>query len=123
MEILVGISVLLAAIAGVTAYFQSNSKSAKRSAVFYQATALASAAIETAHGALENRDSLDLILKRIGDSSFTRNTKSTQAGVTYALRLKYRKVGAPANLMAIQAMVTWGDRGTNTLGTVVPYEP
>ncbi len=123
MEILVGISILLVAIAGIMAYFQTNSKAAKQSSAFYFSTTLAASAIETAEGSLSNPDSLKALLAAISDSTHTRKTTSSKSGKAFAMQVKFRKVAAPANLMSIKATVTWDGTMTNSLGTVVPYEP
>ena len=123
MEILVGISILLVSIAGVMAYFKTNSLAAKQSSSFYFSTTLAASAIEKAEGALSNPDSLKALLAAVADSTHTRISSSKKAGKTFAMQVKYRKVAAPSNLLSIKATVTWDGTMTNSLGTVFPYEP
>lgn len=123
LEILVGICILLSSIAGIMAYFHTNSTAAKRSAGYYQSTVLASSALETAQSVLSNPDSLAFILERVGDSTYTRKSATEYAGIPYALQIQYQKVGAPANLMAVRATIKWGGKSANKLGTVVPYDP
>lgn len=123
MEILVGISILLVAIAGIMAYFQTNSQAARQSSAFYFSTTLAASAVEKAEGSLSNPDSLKALLAVVADSTHTRKSYSTKAGKTFTMQIKYRKVAAPSNLMSIKATVTWDGTMTNSLGSVFPYEP
>ncbi|MDB5103818.1 MAG: hypothetical protein JWP91_1507 [Fibrobacteres bacterium] len=123
MEILVGISILLLVMAGVSAYYRNNSVAARQSNAFYYSTTLAASGVERAEGLLSNPDSLKALLDAISDSSYTRNTSVNKYGKTFAMALRFRKVAAPSRLLRISATVTWDGGMRNSLGTVHPYEP
>lgn len=123
IEILVGMSILIVAVAIVSGFFRTNQKASKRSDAFYITTQLASARLERTQRQLSNPDTLKTMLELVGAGEYSRTDKEAFQGREYRVTMRYRRLSPTANLMKVKATVAWDGGKTNTLGTVFPFTP
>lgn len=123
VEILVGVTILLLVMGFVASYYKYNAKATKKSDDFYVSSQLAAAALEKAKGDISNPDTLQALLVKIADSTFTRKSIVTNQNKGYAVTVKFNKVSPTANLLRIRASVKWDGTRGNSMGTIYPYEP